>query len=221
MIYVAVCTPSGGFVRGRYAASLVRMMDHYRNNFIKGREDEEKYLSYHMIESSTIASAREWMVRDVLEHTPATHLLFIDDDMGFRETLLNDFLAHKLPIVGCNYRIKIPPCNFTVMGLDHQRVETDEKATGLVEVEYMGFGFTLIERIVLVDTKAPRFEQRWSEEWQTYSTEDRPFYQQARSLGYKVMMDHDASKKIYHMGNFNYSWDLPIPAELVIPRAER
>lgn len=218
MIFVSVCTPTGGFVRGRYTTSLMRMFQHYMNTPVFGREHEERRFSYHTIESSTIGAARDWFVDDILQ-LPSTHLLFIDDDMGFREDTLHILLSRQMPVVACNYRVKVPPCTFTAMGLDGKRIETNSGSDSLIEAEYTGMGFTLIERQVLEAVKKPRFLNVW--ENGNYSTEDRPFCLAAKAAGFPVMVDQRASKRVFHMGNYNYSWDDDFPAERAIPIAER
>lgn len=220
-INVAVCTPSIGMMRTRYTSSLVRMMVHYMNTPILGQENALKTLSYHVIEGSMVPQARESFVKDVLD-VGSTHLLFIDEDMGFREDCLNIMLSRQMPFVACNYRMKVPPCPFVAMGLDDKtRIETNEDKTSLEEALYTGFGFALLERQVFENLKPPSFSNEWYPSWQAYSTEDRTFCLKAREAGFPCMIDHKASKRIYHIGSWAYSWDDEIPASKATPIAER
>lgn len=225
-MWVAICVPSGGFVRNALCTSLLRMYEYYHRVPVLGREDEDRRLSYHTIESSTIGAARDWFVDDVLAIKDTaggqpTHLLFIDDDMGFRPDTLHILLSRQMPFVACNYRIKIPPCDFTAVALDGSRVQTDNAADSLTEVDFTGLGFALIERQVLEAVAKPRFLNTYNEELGGYTTEDRPFCQAARAAGFPVMVDHRASKRVFHMGNYNYCWDDDFSQKERLPLSER
>lgn len=221
-IHVAICTPSIGFMKSRYTASLIRMFFYYQTNPVLGQEQKARFLSYHMIEGSMIGAAREEFVRDVIALPQATHLLFIDEDMGFREDTLNIMLSRQMPIVSCNYRMKVPPCAFTCRKLDDSGwLETTEEKNSLEEASWSGFGFCLIERQVLEKMKSPMFQNVYVEQYKTYSTEDRSFFLQAAEHGFRPWVDHKASKKVYHIGNYAYSYDDSFPAYKRQPIAER
>jgi hypothetical protein len=221
-IHVAICTPSIGFMKSRYTSSLVRMLFFYQNTPILGREKLTRFLSYHMIEGSMVGSAREEFVNDVLALPQVTHLLFIDEDMGFREDALNILLSRQMPFVSCNYRMKVPPCNFTCRTKDDTDwMVTDGKKKSLEEASMTGFGFSLIERQVLEAVKSPRFSNVWVPEFNTYSTEDRSFCHLAIEKGFPPYVDHKASTRVYHIGNYAYSYDDNFPSYKRQPIAER
>lgn len=221
MINVAICTPSIGMMRTRHCSSLMRMLVHYQTHPILGLEDEERYLSYHVIEGSMVGQARESFVDDILMLN-STHLLFIDEDMGFREDCLSIMLSRQMPFVACNYRMKVPPCPFTARTKDDSgRIETNENSVGLEEALYTGMGFALIEQKVLAAVPKPRFSNEWVPHLNSYTTEDRSFCIKARDAGYPVMVDHKASKRVYHIGTWNYSWDDKHDAKFSVPIAER
>jgi hypothetical protein len=221
-MYVAICTPSVGFMKARYTSSLMRTLVHYMHVPVLGQEKEPRFLSYHCIESSMVGQARETFVDDALANPKVTHLLFVDEDMGFREDCLNIMLARQMPFVACNYRMKVPPCEFTARTLDNKgRIQTKENSLSLEEALYVGFGFALIERRVLEAVKKPRFMNEWDDDMDGYSTEDRSFCMKAREAGFPPMIDHKASKRVYHMGNYNFSWEHDFPADRQIPMAER
>lgn len=168
-----------------------------------------------------VGQARESFIDGILT-LDSTHLLFIDEDMGFREDCLNIMLARQMPFVACNYRMKVPPCPFTARTEDDKgRIETDEKSVGLVPAFYTGLGFALIERRVLEAVSKPRFSNEWISEFNAYTTEDRSFCIKAREAGYPVMVDQKASKRVYHIGTWNYSWDDQHDAKFSTPKAER
>lgn len=218
---VAICTPSVGMVRTRYCSSLMRMLVYYQNHPILGMEEEPRYLSYHVIEGSMVGSARETFVDDILT-LDSTHLLFIDEDMGFREDVLNILLSRQVPFVSCNYRMKVAPCPFTARKPDDSGwIETNSGSVGLEETLFNGFGFSLIERKVLEAVSKPRFENKWIKEANGYTTEDKSFCLKAKEAGYSPMIDHKASKRVYHIGTWAFSWDDEIEAKKIVPMAER
>jgi hypothetical protein len=223
MINVAICTPSIGQMKTRYTTSLMRMLLHYQKTPVLGREeDEARFLSYHVIEGSMVGSAREEMVDDVLKMEQTTHLLFIDEDMGFRQDCLNKLLARQQPFVSANYRMKIPPCYFTARKADDSDwLPTNADSFSLEEALFTGFGFSLIERQVLEAIKKPRFSNVYYDKYGTYSTEDKTFCALAKEAGFPVHVDHDVSKLVYHVGSYSYSWDDEFPAYKKVPYAER
>jgi hypothetical protein len=171
-------------------------------------------------ESSGISESRESLVNGALSIADMTHLLFIDDDMGFHWSTLHIMMARRQPIVACTYRRRVPPGEFTASTIDGTaNIRVDDSSTGLQEATNVGFGFCLIERRVLEAIKMPRFLNRWVEKDQRYSTEDYPFFLAARELGFPVYVDLDASKQVWHEGSIGYSWRgnyadiLPKPAD--------
>jgi hypothetical protein len=222
MIKILVATPTTGMVRSRYVGSMVRLFSYFPNMPIEGRNTEDRRLDFSIIESSTIYQAREDFARDVLRND-YTHLLFVDDDMGFRENVLKMLIERDLPIVSCNYRMKVAPCPFTARSLDGKYwVETHENSTGLEQVLMNGFGFSLIKRETLEKLSRPMFLPYYTPQNEKYSTEDTPFFLQLKRLGVDVFIDHDASKLVYHVGTWSFGIDdNNFRAEQRLPFAER
>jgi hypothetical protein len=70
-----------------------------------------------------------------------THLLFIDDDMGFSPNLVIDMLAFNEPVVGAIYPKRGVPRQWSGSG-----IEAAEYRQGFIEVEGVGGGCLLIRR---------------------------------------------------------------------------
>lgn len=209
MIHVSICTPTTGVVKATYCASLLGMITKFLNDPVLGREEEQRTLSYNLLIGSNIAQQRDSMVEEALGNESTTHVLFIDDDMGFDADVLNIALSRKQPIVLANYRRKAPPWAFTARILEAGKaieVITDLNTHGLQQITFGGFGFCLIEISVLRDFKQPRFLNRWIEHQQLYSTEDYPFFQTIGESGIPVYVDHDLSKMVYHVGDYPYQY---------------
>ena len=136
-------------------------------------------------------------------------MCFLDDDMVFAPDVLVSMVNHAKQgrdIVLTNYLVKEwPPKTFTAMGMDGDRCKTTEAKSGLEEVLGSGFGVSIINLDVFKAVLKPWFMPTWSKE-QGYSTEDLPFFRRARQAGYRVWLDHDASKKIAHNGMKQWHW---------------
>lgn len=205
-ICVIVCWPSSGQVKNDFAYSLAKLTAHFASHRMSA-ETETQMLGFETVEGSLIANNREYLIERALAHDGMTHLLFVDDDMGFAPDTLSMLLNRRLPIVGCNYRMRMVPGEFTAFRADVGRIATDESSVGLMPVDYLGFGFCLIERRVLESVKAPRFEIKFDYGRKAYTSEDLPFFAKCKSHGFFPRIDHDASKRVWHCGSLSYHWN--------------
>jgi hypothetical protein len=69
-----------------------------------------------------------------------------------------------------------------------------------------GFGVSLIKMEVFKNIPKPWFMPLYMKDQNAYTTEDVPFFHRARKSGYQVIVDHDASKKVSHVGNKRWNW---------------
>lgn len=188
-----ILTPTTGFVRTAFAIGLYKLIRAFADHDI----------GFCVIEGAGVSANREKLV-DI--SAGATHILFIDEDMGFEPDALALLMRHNLPIVGCNYKVKIENGNFMAMALDcSERVATDEDKTGIEQVYYTGFGFCLIKRDVFSKIEKPWFLHSYKNG--EYTTEDSGFAAKVKEAGIPWYVDHDASKLVYHVGNKNYIWN--------------
>lgn len=212
-LHVAICTPSTGMVRTAYAHSLARLVMHYAQSrvFPEGGPQE---LSVYTIEGSGISGNRESLVVDALK-AGATHICYIDEDMGFAPDTLHVLLRKRQAIVGANYPMRVPPMQFTALSMDAKtRVHTDATRDGLEPAYYIGFGFAVIQTKVFETLAKPWFLSGYNLTSERYTTEDHPFCKKAREAGFPVYVDHDASRRVWHVGYHNYRWqDVPAPQE--------
>ncbi len=209
---IAICTPTTGSVKASYTASLLGMVTHFLSNPVYGLEEYSRSITYNLIIGSNISMQRDSMVEEALADKTVTHVLFIDDDMGFQADALNIALADEQPIILANYRRKAPPWAFTARNIDAEgrahEVVTDDLKRGTEAVTFGGFGFCLIEVDILRKIQKPRFLNRWIEHQQLYSTEDYPFFKAIldKKLA-QVYVDHDLSQLVFHVGDFRYAFD--------------
>ena len=205
-IKVAVCVPSReGQCRTMFAHSLAGLMGY--GNMLRSRCDAESFeMTLKVQESSVIHANREMLVKESLAWG-ATHIMFLDDDMVFNPLVLEMLLSRRQPFVACNYPKRGWPITFTAVRLDGKGyIITHKGSSGMEEAFYTGFGVSLIERQVFEKTKQPWFLPLYLEKEGVYTTEDNPFCVRVREAGFKVLVDHDASKNVGHVGLHTFDW---------------
>lgn len=201
-----ILTPTTGLCKAGYTFSLANLVMYIMNNPPFLNEPGSRRLGVSPIEGSGISANREKMVADALE-TDVTHILFIDDDMGYAPNVLHVLAEKRLPIVGCNYKMRVKGEGFTALSVDKKsRIVTNKKTKGIERCHYTGFGMCLIKREVFERTPRPWFLIGYNTKVHQYTTEDGGFARQLKKTKYKWYVDHDASKLVIHIGHYNYSW---------------
>lgn len=89
-----------------------------------------------------IADLRNVFLSVFYDAIDATHILFIDADMGFEPELIFDMLAADKQIIGAIYPQKKYPLNWVGSALDPQPLPEN----GILELEGLGCGVMLIRR---------------------------------------------------------------------------
>lgn len=209
MFSVAIATPYVGMPFMEYCVSMNELVMYFAQTPIypDKLDDGQGIRILTPMNSCVLSANREYHADRFLE-TDCTHLCFIDVDMGFERDVLHILASRKVPYVGCNYPTKGKNPEFTSGALDGKtRVWTGKESTGLEECNFTGFGFALIERKVVEAVKKPRFLIGYNEKMERYTTEDAPFCYLAKKAGFPIYVDHDASKRVWHMGTKAYRWD--------------
>lgn len=103
-----------------------------------------------MVNESLVQRARNHLVAKFLENGVATHLMFIDSDIGFEPDHIFRLILHNKDIIGGLYPKKALPPDY-VVNVSPDAV--DEKGQvrpvdGLIPVSRLGTGFMLIKRDV-------------------------------------------------------------------------
>jgi len=207
MISISVCIPTTGLCRSEHTLSLVNLGLYFMQHpLVPGQEQTIIFRHY---QSSSISNGRESLVMNSLADG-ASHVLFIDDDVGFDMDVLHGLFARQLPLVACNYRIRFEGAGFAAMSQDlTQRIQTTADSPDLEPCGATGFGMALIAREVFEALPHPWFPQEWCTESKTYTTEDLPFFMAAAAAGFTPFIDHVASRKLIHMGSYRYRWNDP------------
>ena len=140
----------------------------------------------------------------------ADYVLFLDSDMKFKKDTLMKLMKHDLPIVAANYSTKeIAPIPLAEKRCDdgkYMRVHTSNESSGLEEVAQVGMGIMLIKTKVFEIMSEPWFPMTY--DGKEIVGEDIYFCRKALENGIPIFIDHDVSKGVSHVGNFEYTTQL-------------
>lgn len=199
---VAVCIPSRDQVHATFAQCLALMAAQWSVAHVPngGR------LLMRQSQGTLIANQRQDLVTGALRDG-ATHILFLDTDMRFPKDTLDRLLAHGKPIVACNYATRRAPVKTVAFANDHNWdcIYTEPDSTGLAPVAAVGMGVMLIDVEVFRRLALPYFAIGYSRQSDSFVGEDIYFCRLARQAGYDVLIDHDLSKEVAHIGTHDYT----------------
>ena len=154
-----------------------------------------------MVSSGVIVNGRD-EVLDMFLKSKANRLFWIDSDMTWTpEQFIRLLALSKLtPVVGATYPAKVDRPTFFVKFDEEVGMQPSE--LGLLDVQGLGLGFTVLQREVVeqVAAKAPRVLDeisglemasvfRWGIFQGKRRGEDMAFFSDIRDLGYKIYMD--------------------------------
>lgn len=204
-VFIAIPTYSGA-VRAECVSSLIASLVDLCG---RGIEPSIQFMQG----NSQIALARSVMVSKFLE-TDCTHLMFVDDDVGFPADGISKLIGHDVDLVGGMYPLKRDDCRFPI------RIKDAQPLGRLIDCEGIATGFmcikrSLIERMIAamperkfteLDTGAVHYDlfpcERINGVWWG---EDYRFCQLATSIGAKVWCD--PSIEMTHIGTKVYRED--------------
>lgn len=143
------------------------------------------------------------LCQNAVEHN-CDYVLFLDDDMRVPMHTILMFLKRQVDIIGANCaRREIPP-RPTAKGFEDELVYTREASTGIEKVKSVGTGIMMIHADVFRSLPQPWF----CEDPIKGIGEDVWFCNAAREAGYSIFIDHDLSKDVVHIGEFDYKHQL-------------
>lgn len=157
----------------------------------------------------------------------ATHVLWLDSDMRFPKDAFVRLLQRNVPIVGINYSKRRMPPEFVALkkipwdGGPGEVLETPDDATGLVEVDALGFGCVLMETATLVNLPDPQYDP-WF--WFDKTPEGRTIgedvyfckFMLQDMLNQRIFVDQDLSLQCAHIGQFEFRCDHVVQAEEIV-----
>lgn len=199
---VAICLPCRDMVNTSFAYDLSRMMAAWSAKNVPNGDKLAIYTS----QGTLIVNQRADLARNAVQGG-ADYILWLDTDMRFPKDTLDRLLAHKKPIVAANYATRRLPVDTVAFRLHEsggwETVKTGDK-TGLEKVEAVGMGVMLTDTKIFKEMPAPWFSITYHEKSHEYSGEDIYFCYKANKLGHDVLIDHDLSKEVKHIGSFEF-----------------
>lgn len=199
---LAICIPSGDMIHADFSMSLLGM----QNFFLQRPPVREFRYNIYNERGSLIQLSRHKLVERALGEE-CTHLLFLDSDMTFPRDTLHRLLQHNLPIVGCNYVKRVIPATSNTVATDGKMLMTTDDKHGLEPAASAGFGVLLLKTEVCKAIEPPWFDCVWLEDGRLIG-EDVFFFRKAARAGYTLMIDHDVSREVGHVGSFEYTNNL-------------
>lgn len=214
--HVMIGVPTGGNPKWEFCHDLCNLIGYTSLKLVAtGITD----LALSWVNGCYVACNRNDLVQMAKERH-ATHILFLDDDMRFPPWALEHLLMRQVPIIGANYTTrKVPIRPISMVGIDWDKGETQSRCvwttpdnTGMSKVEAIGGGVTLIDMGVFEEVGYPYFEQYWDAKRGRNVGEDIDFCKKALDAGIPVLIDHDLSHHVRHIGEMEHRMDLAYEA---------
>lgn len=200
-LHVAICVLTRGICYSRFAFSLANLVGYTIHTL--GQRGLQ--LSLKMEWATYVHVGRQEVLDDVLTDPTITHVFWFDDDMALPKDALIRLLYHRQPIVGANYCTRLKPYAPTaITSIDPPvRCPTLEGQVNVEAVEAAGFGCLLTERRVFDALPQPCFKTY--HDGRQWVGEDVDFCRQAKTAGFAILIDHELSNMIQHVGEFSFT----------------
>lgn len=209
-IRVIVGVPSGNLWNAQFGVDLVNLVANFTKTPVKGYYSQS--LQVVNVRSSILSKNRLDLV-NAAKSLKATHLLFLDSDQTFPVTVVHQLAAHRKLIVAANIATKRIPASPTARSFNPENpkgevVYTDGGSAGLEQVWRVGTGIMLINMKVFEKVTGDLWSMKWLPDQQTYQGEDWTFCQKCEESGIPIYVDHDLSKQIGHVGDYEFTHDV-------------
>ncbi len=196
---VSLCIPARDVVHAGFAYDLARLSMTIWSDLPAGSA-----VNLHCISGTLIAPQRNRLAEMALQ-AGADVILWLDSDMRFPPALFRMLEAGGKPIVGCNYPTRrLPPRPTAYASLADERRLSSAGRTGREAVDALGFGAMLTRAEVFRRLPEPWFSTPWLPTARKTIGEDLYFCQRAIANGIEVLVDHDASQTVKHVGLFEF-----------------
>jgi hypothetical protein len=144
-----------------------------------------------------IDTARNLLVTYAIDvETNPTHIFWMDDDMIVPSDAVARLLAHDKPIVGGLYHQRAAPFKPVAYMRDEnsergvQMITLPDNPSGLVQVDGLGLGATLVDIRIYKDMVGA-FSDVWWHQVSTGRGEDIHFFARCAEMGVDVFLDCD------------------------------
>lgn len=199
---LAILLPCRDILHSAFAYDLARLTAYWSAKHVPHGGALHLFTS----QGTLIADQRQSLVLEALK-VEADYVLHLDTDMRFPKDIVDRFHAHGKDVVAANYSTRRLPCK-PVAFADQtcsNLVYTKEDSTGLEEVYAVGMGAMLERCDVYKKLALPFFSIGYSQSAHDFFGEDVYHAHKLREAGVKLFVDHDVSKQVRHIGNFEFS----------------
>lgn len=212
---IAVLVPAGSQCHTVFAYSLALAIGYMAKN-----HPEAEVMLY--TNNGTVLAENRTALAKIALREGADWLVWFDSDMRFPKDTIERLVSHAKPIVASNYSTRRHPMIETVSFEDDvtlARVYTEKDSTGLQKVAATGFGVICIHKSVFEKMDPPWFYTPWDKEKNKWDCgEDIYFCRKARESGFDILIDHDLSKEVAHIGDMEWTYREALTIRPMIPR---
>lgn len=202
---ISVCVPARDEVHSDFAFDLVNAVAFHVANH------PNDAVNVNISKGTLLVSQRSELVMSAMENN-ADVVLFIDSDMRFPQDTIKQLLDRDLLVVAANCPRRRMPVGPTAANYDPETqrkvpVYTGEHDTGVEQVDAVGTGVMMVDTNVFRAIEMPWFATPWDVAAKGYMGEDIYFCKLLRDNQIPLYIDHDLSKKIGHIGTWEYKHD--------------
>src|SRR5262245_15689476 len=202
---LAIGGPTRDQIPASFAVDLAQLFAYTRE---RGPWNGDVMLGF--LASTYIHVGRERWLEQVLQ-AGATHILWLDTDMGFPPYAAVQLWQHARGMVAANYLTRQPPHIWGALK-DGEPVPTLASSTGLESVDGVGLGVCFMCADLVVALSRPWFRHGLTPLGRDIG-EDRMFCRALKAAGHEIWIDHDLSKVVTHVGQRPYDYtDATAPA---------
>lgn len=195
---ILICIPSNRDWKATFGVCLINLISHMGKN-------QWPFTLNIMLNSSLLPASRQNALKAAVDGG-FTHALMIDDDMRFSpeafEYLLLAMTEEKVPFVAANYVSKGVNGKAVAKDLQGNQLRSSGK-NGCEEISEIGLGFSLLDVRALDNLELPWFEVPYLDT--AHLGEDYYFCRLLRHNGLKLLVEHDATKYVGHIGDHVYT----------------
>jgi len=214
-VKIAISIPRYGDTKGDFTISLARMIVHTMKAGQTGGTKLD--LEVFSASSSDLPENRTNLLKRAMGWQ-ARYLLWLDADHVFPPDALLRLMAHRLPVVGCNYARRAEPIGPVAArfnedgGWEHVWTTAElARRRAVEEVAHVGLGLCLMDMTLFREVQAhvdrgvgwaqwSPFDRRLVPGTTSRMGEDASFFAELRDAGVKIFVDHALSWQVGHIG---------------------
>lgn len=199
---LAILLPCRDILHSAFAYDLARLTAYWSAKHVPNGGSLHLFTS----QGTLIADQRQNLMFEALK-VNADYVMWCDTDMRFPKDIVDRLHARDKDVVAANYSTRRLPCKPVAFADSSCRnlVYTKADSTGLEEVYAIGMGAMLERTSVYKKLGLPFFQIGYSQAAQDFFGEDVYHAHKLREAGFKLYVDHDVSKEVRHIGNFEFA----------------